>query len=108
MQPEHNSETNRILEDFQALLAFLQKYEGTAFVTSELKLLSRLHKEHGENYIRRWYEMERCFMLDDIAPEDIQAIAIRAYLDQVDWEAVTTYAVTQLNQVNEVQVQEAA
>lgn len=104
--PEYNEPTNRILEDLQRLIDFLQKYEGTSFVASELRLLSRLRKEYGDNYIRRWYEVERCFMLEDIAPEDIQAVAIRAYLDQVNWEFVTGYIVTALGQIT--QIQEAA
>ena len=106
--PEYNEQTNRILEDLQRLIDFLQKHEGTSFVASELRLLSRLRKECGEDYILRWYEVERCFMLEDIAPEDIQAVAIRAYLDQVNWDFVTGYIVTALCQMFETQAQEAA
>lgn len=100
------NQPNKVLEDLQRLIEFLQKYEGTPFVASQFRLLSELREECGEDYIRRWYEVERCFMLEDIAPEDIQAIAIRAYLDQVNWEFVTGYIVTALGQIT--QIQEAA
>lgn len=98
--PEYNKATNDVLEGLQRFVAFAQKYAGSKLIDVELRVIDKFRKEYGDHEgIRQWYEVHNCFMLDNISSCDIQAIAIRAYLDQVNWEFVFGYVMTGLSQV---------